>query len=245
MKQKRPLVFIGSKLSMRPLCELAELNGYKVLGGFDQCYAGQVHQGVEYIGTEMDLWYPNKENNDLLSHCDFFVATLFLLTNWSDRERKEHQISLAKSRPMNLATLVHPGASISASARVGRGCMIEYGVVLEAGVVVGDFSSLLYHSVIAENSRIGENVLMHAHGLVGSETIVEDHVTLGPRVSIGRLADQPIRIGNNSTVCSLGAIYKDIPANSLVMPDGKIRTQSPDQKYLDEISRAVPHVRIR
>ena len=222
-KYKRPLVFVGSRLDMEPLIEIAEENGYKVLGILDQFYTGQKIEGIDVIGSELDL-----HKLDLVEQCDFFVASYFSGTTNvnNDNENtyllRNKRISLVKQLGCNLANLIHPDVEISKTATIGRNIIFFKGTFVESHVRIGSFSQFLYYSRIAHHSIIGENcVWLPSAGCAGN-TIVGDNVVIGTDVSILKAGNEQTRIGNNVIIGPGLTIFRSVPDNSTVKVDGKI-----------------------
>jgi acetyltransferase-like isoleucine patch superfamily enzyme len=91
---------------------------------------------------------------------------------------------------------------VSDRAIIGYGTTVQYGAIVEGNAIIGDDCFVGYHSVIrpkvtigsctdircmcyvAEGVQIGSNVKIFQFSNIGSGTIVEDRVYMGPRVLI-------------------------------------------------------------
>lgn len=91
---------------------------------------------------------------------------------------------------------------VSEGSIIGNGTDIQYGAIIEGNAIIGDNCFIGYHSVIrpnvligtntdirclcyiAEGVQIGSNVKIFQFSNIGSGTIVEDRVYMGPRVLI-------------------------------------------------------------
>ena len=71
------------------------------------------------------------------------------------------------------ATVIHPSASVSRHARVGRNVLIMAGVVITSNAVIGDHVCILPNSVIHHDSVVG------AWSLIGSNVTVAGAVQIG------------------------------------------------------------------
>lgn len=80
---------------------------------------------------------------------------------------------------------VHPSAVIDASVVVGENVHIGAGVVLEAGVSIGDNAVIMAQSYLGEHVKIGNFTLVHPGVKIYSECIIGSNCTLHAGVIIG------------------------------------------------------------
>jgi len=73
-------------------------------------------------------------------------------------------------------TLVHPAAHVSASARVGDGCVVGPAAVVGAATVLGD------HALVARGALVGHHVAVGAGAVVAAGAVVVRPVAAGVRV---------------------------------------------------------------
>lgn len=111
------------------------------------------------------------------------------------------------------ATVRHPRAHVSRTARVGDGC------ILGAGVVV------------AAHADIGRHVIVNRGSLIGHHTTVGDVVTISPGANIagcarigpgtyigmGAIVLDHISVGSGAFVGAGAIVMKDVPDNVQVM----------------------------
>ena len=237
---KRPLVFVGTRSNMEPLLEIAEENGIPVLGILDRFYTEKKFEGIDVIGSDLDLVNPdNKEIFELSKYADLFVTTYFYgATNTEVYAENTYQlrmerIGLVKQAGCNLANLIHPGATVSKTARLGRNILMFPTVRIESHVTVGSFCQFMYYNVIAHHSTIGENCLFlpGTTGTAGSVTI-GDNVIAGTDTHILSTKSSHTVIGNNVILAPGLTIAKSIPDNSMVTLHGKI---IPNNTFLPEL----------
>jgi sugar O-acyltransferase (sialic acid O-acetyltransferase NeuD family) len=119
--------------------------------------------------------------------------------------------------------LVHPSIDLT-DVELGVGNYIQDGVILQAGVVIGNNSSVHIASLIAHESVLGNSVFVaHACSVSGEVTIddgvfVGTNATLIPRLTIGRWAT----VGAGSVVTkdvAAGATAVGSPARSVRQAD--------------------------
>jgi sugar O-acyltransferase (sialic acid O-acetyltransferase NeuD family) len=77
------------------------------------------------------------------------------------------------------ATVVHPRATVSAHARLGRNVLLMAGVVVTASAVIGD------HVVVLPNAVIHHDACIGAFTLVGAGVLVAGSVDIGENCYVG------------------------------------------------------------
>lgn len=111
-----------------------------------------------------------------------------------------------------LANFIHPSLDLTMS-RMGLGNYIQEAVILQAGVEIGDNSSIHMGAVIGHESRIGHSVFVaHAVSVSGSVEIgdgcfIGTNATLVPRIRIGKWA----------TVGAGAVVTRDVPDHAVVV----------------------------
>lgn len=120
---------------------------------------------------------------------------------------------LFRGRGLRLAPLVHPDASVCASASLGEGTQVLAQAVVAADAVVGAACILNHKASVDHECRIGDGVhlapgatlcglvTVHAHAMVGAGAVVL------PRLSVGE----------NSIVGAGAVVTRDVPANTIVV----------------------------
>lgn len=108
--------------------------------------------------------------------------------------------------------LIHPDVDLEL-VELGAGNYVQDRVVLQAGVTLGDNSSVHVGTLVGHETRIGNSVFI-AHGcnLSGCVT-VEDGVCMGTGVSVV----PRVRIGRWSVIGAGAVIIGDVPPHSLVV----------------------------
>jgi sugar O-acyltransferase (sialic acid O-acetyltransferase NeuD family) len=119
----------------------------------------------------------------------------------------------AEALGCEFATLVHPSVRVSATAALGKGTILNVGVV------------------IASHTHLGAQVSVNRGALIGHHTRIEDFVTLGPGVNlagschigkatyigIGATIIDHITIGPHSVVGAGAVVTENVPDHVLVV----------------------------
>lgn len=121
-------------------------------------------------------------------------------------------IEQAAGHGLRFATVIHPGARISARSTVGEGSIVSPGVQ------------------VASHVRIGAHVRVNRGALVGHDTEIGDVATLGPganiagfcrigagsHIGIGAIMVDHISIGCGSVVAAGSVVTRDVPDHVMV-----------------------------
>jgi sugar O-acyltransferase (sialic acid O-acetyltransferase NeuD family) len=117
-----------------------------------------------------------------------------------------------------LVNLIHPSIDL-AMTEIGVGVYLQESVILQAGVQIGDNTSIHMASVVGHESKIGSSVFIaHAVSIsgcckVGDGAFIGTNATVLPRINIGRWA----------TIGAGAVVTKDVPDYSVVVGNpGKV-----------------------
>ena len=168
----------------------------------DSTLIGQKKSGIEIFGRE--------------AFKKFYSANIIAVHGSPDSflQRKEilHSLNIEKER---LGTIIHPDASVSKNAIIGKNVLIMAGVIVTANAVIGDHVIVLPNSVIHHDSIIGDytliganstiagNVQIGMNSYIGAACSIKNGITLGEKTLVGMGAnvihsfgDQQKLVGN-------------------------------------------------
>jgi sugar O-acyltransferase (sialic acid O-acetyltransferase NeuD family) len=135
---------------------------------------------------------------------------------------------IVASAENEIATLIHPSASIGSRVAIGAGSIICQGVVITTDArlgrcIIANVSSTLAHDDVAANYV---TIAPGAH-IAGAV-----HLDEGADLGIGCTVNQGLTVGSWSTVGAGAAVVRDVPPNSTVVgvPAREIK-QRPDGWY--------------
>ena len=185
MDDRTPLLVFGARSFAPEVADLAsETPGYEVTGYVENLERERCAQPLEGLPV---LWI-----DDVAHLADSHAAICALGTT-----KRSALVERVEQMGFRFATIVHPGARVSARTAIGEGTVVSAGVVVAAharigrhvllnrGVLVGhhteigDFSSIQPGANVAGSCRIGERCF------VGMGAIVIDHVGIGAGAVVG------------------------------------------------------------
>ena len=129
--------------------------------------------------------------------------------NFLDRRKLIGNLGVPADR---WATVVHPRASVSSSAKIGKNVLLMAGAVITANAEIGDHVCILPNSVIHHESKIGDWTL------VGSNVTVAGRVRVGKNcyLGAGSTVIQDVKIGDRSLVGMASNVIRPLAAGSRV-----------------------------
>jgi sugar O-acyltransferase (sialic acid O-acetyltransferase NeuD family) len=130
----------------------------------------------------------------------------------SFRNRRQLIESLGVS-PERFAAVIHPSASVSRSARIGRNVLIMAGVVITSNAVIGDHVCILPNTVVHHDSVVG------SWSLIGSNVTIAGAVQIGENcyVASGSTLKDGLRLGDSCLVGLGSNVIADVSARSTVV----------------------------
>jgi acetyltransferase EpsM len=187
-----PLVLLGAGEHARVVAEAAAASGWNLVG----CTGTDMGKGLPMLAGEAPA--------EALWHAAFVGNPQTFATR---RER----ISALSAR--GWATIVHPAAVVSPSARIGVGTVILPGAVIHSGALIGDHVVINTGVIVEHDVTVGDfTVLATAAATGGGVRIgsgcylglgcrIRDHLTIGDGavVGMGAVVVKPVRAGATVT----------------------------------------------
>lgn len=128
----------------------------------------------------------------------------------------------------DIVNFIHPSVDLTMSS-LGQGNYIQEGVIIQAGVVIGDNNSIHMGSLIGHESTIGSSIFI-AHGasisgccVIGDGTFIGTNSTILPRIRIGKWAT----IGAGAVVTS------NVPDYAVVVGNPAKSIRQNEKKYMN------------
>lgn len=186
----KKLFIYGASGHGKVVWELAKLNGYEIVGFIDDA-------SPKYILAYNSISFENFLEN--FRDCSVALGI-------GDNLIREKIFKRLLEHDIKISTLIHPSATVSSFAKIGDGCVVMAGSVInpdstiEKGVIVNSAS------VIDHDCRIGS----FSH--IAPNTSIAGTVSIGKRtfIGIGSSIIQNISIGADVIVGAGSVVVKDL-----------------------------------
>jgi sugar O-acyltransferase (sialic acid O-acetyltransferase NeuD family) len=109
-------------------------------------------------------------------------------------------------------TVVHPTASRSNWARIGRGAQLLPGCIVNAGAEVGENAIVNSGAIVEHDCVVGS----HAHVATGARLASAVRVGDGSLIGVGASVRQGIKIGRSAVVGAGAVVVDDVPDDVIV-----------------------------
>jgi sugar O-acyltransferase (sialic acid O-acetyltransferase NeuD family) len=215
----RPLVILGTGGNTYDILDVVEaINAaaptWDVVGFLDDARPpGTQYPGLEILG-------PLREAARFSDHT--FVNTI-----GSDKSFRRLPEILASTglAVERFATLVHPGASVSGRAKIGRGVVVNHGVTIGGGVAIGDQVILCPGCIVGHDTHIGDYSILAPGAVVSGYVSIHRNCYIGARAVIR----QRLRIGERSLVGMGAVVLREVAADMIVVgnPARPLRHEEP------------------
>lgn len=150
-----------------------------------------------------------------LSKAKSFKNSFFINGIGNDKNfwKKEKIIAQTKLSPNRFITLIHPTASVSRSATLGRGSMILQNVTIASNVKIGNHVMVMPNSVISHDVKIGDYTTITGGVCISGKVTVGKSVYFGTNSSIIGY----ISIGPYSLIGMGSVVLTTVLANSVMI----------------------------
>jgi hypothetical protein len=197
----RKLLICGTHSLAEEVADLvSEIPGFEVVGFVENW---QRDRGPGPLRGLPVIWYeelPRYAN----SHC----AVVALGTT-----RRSLFCDQVVAAGVPFATLVHPFARVSPSARLGEGCIVSAGVVIAAHTTLGRHVFVNRGALIGHHVSIGDTVSIMSGANIAGNTRIGEHVFIG----MSAIVLDNISIGEYCLVAAGALVTKDAPPRVQLM----------------------------
>lgn len=205
-RMTQPIIGLGAGGHAKVVIEILRLTGqYNFIGLLDmrrELWGTQVLD-VPVLGDDSML--PKIQSQGVR---DAFIG----VGAAGDTRPRQQVFESLQSAGFRIVSVVHPGATLSPSARVGPGLSIMAGAVVNASVRIGKNVIVNTGAIIEHDCVIGN----HVHIATGARLGGNVTVGAGTHIGLGGCVRQGIRIGRHVIVGAGAVAINDIPDNLVV-----------------------------
>ncbi len=139
---------------------------------------------IGFVDDNSDLWetsffgYPILGGPDVLSKVKG-EERLGVICPIGDPVNRRCMIDRLRVHNVEYPCAVHPSAQISSRAQIGCGNVFSQNVVIQAGVLVGNFTTFNISAIMGPLSAVYDFCTVNAGVMIASETIVHDYCYIG------------------------------------------------------------------
>lgn len=182
------------------MCELAELCGKKVVGIIDN----QIHgafRGIPIIGTDQE------------AHTLFYQYSSIPVVITPDNPLlRKKLVEYYRGIGFSFCSLISPSASISPTAQIGVGSVIQTCCNVSSDTKIGEFCKLNTFANVMHDNRIGDFTTIAPNAVLLGRVEIEECAYIGANATI-----LPARkVGSGSIVGAGAVVTGDIPEGSIV-----------------------------
>jgi UDP-perosamine 4-acetyltransferase len=198
------VVGLGAGGHARVLIEILLASGeWEIVGLLDPARVGESLAGIPIIGGDEQLDRMRREG---------ITGAFIGIGGVGDNSPRMALFNLAISAGFDVVNVIHSQATISRSARLGRGVAVTAGALINSNASIGDNVIINTGAIIEHDCQIGS----HCHIATGA--VLAGNVTVGESAHVGAGATvrQGIVIGENAVVGAGAVVVKDVAPRTIV-----------------------------
>ncbi|MFC2001673.1 NeuD/PglB/VioB family sugar acetyltransferase [Chloroflexota bacterium] len=176
---------------------MRESSEWELLGFLnDNIKVGEELNGFPVLGPVSDA--PRLNSKDC-----YFIYTLINVKKAYERIQILNGLGITTEK---FATLKHPTAVVSRSAKLGYGVVLMPGVIISPDVTIGNHTQLYANSFVGHDTTVGDYCFIANNASVGGIITVEEGVHIGSNCSIV----ERVTLGRWSLVGLGAVVLKDV-----------------------------------
>lgn len=183
----KKILLVGAFHEMIELCEDA---GFEIVGLIDNDNEGQDYYGYPVLGTDKDARSLHEK----------YPSCAVVITPDSPTVRKRLVDEYA-SYGFDFATVIHPSATVSRTASIGEGSVIQCGANVSSNSHIGRFCKLNVNANVMHDNKVGD------YSTIAPNAVLLGHVELEERVYIGANSTVlPNKVIGSESIVGAGAV---------------------------------------
>jgi sugar O-acyltransferase (sialic acid O-acetyltransferase NeuD family) len=181
----RRLALLGASGHGKVVADAAISSGWEMVDFFDDAWPERKSNGI---------WQVQGDSFGLVQHLKDYDGVLVSIGDCQVRQAKCEMLLKAGAV---FATVIHPTATVSKYALVGKGTVVLAGAVVNVDAVLGQFCIVNTGATVDHDCRVGDavhicpgahlsgGVLVDACSWIGIGAVIKQRVTIGTRVMVG------------------------------------------------------------
>lgn len=195
MKQ---IIIVGA---FHEMIELCVQSGFEIVGLIDNNVKAPEYYGYPVLGTDEDAKSLHEE----------YPSCTVVITPDAPAVRKR-LTSYYTSLGFDFATVIHPSAMVSETARIGQGSVVQRGVHVSSNSRIGRFCKLNANANIMHDNEVGDYATIAPNAVLLGYVNIEEGAYIGANSNV--LPN--VTIGNNSIVGAGAVVVKDVQSDCTV-----------------------------
>ncbi len=185
--------------------DLAEACGYHIKGlyHYNNDRTGEIYFGYRIIGSFDDL-YSKKS----------LQGMNFALSQGDNNIRSENFNKIIQLGG-NIPTLIHPSATVSKRAILGKGVIIHAHAVIDPDTIIKDNSIISFQVGVCHATSIGKHCFLAPGSLLGAYTSLQDYVFMGMRAVA--ISGKVNSIGHHAYIGANALLTKPVESESIMI----------------------------
>lgn len=140
----------------------------------------------------------------------YFINGIGGPTNFVNKEKIITRLGIS---PERFLTIIHPTASVSKTAQIGRGVAIFQNVVVTANAKIGDHVVILPNSIVSHDVEIGNYTCITGGVCISGKVKIEESCYLGTNSALR----EEVTIGKRSLIGMGSVVIGDVEKGSVVV----------------------------
>lgn len=159
---------------------------------------------------EVGTWRVSGDTRALLDAPHACDGAIVAIGSNRTRLHKQRQLEAAGLR---IATIIHPAATVSPSARIGAGSVLCAGAIVNAFAAIGDAVIINSAAVVEHDCIVGHGAHLSPRSAIGGGVTVGEASWIG----IGAVVRHALCVGDDVIVGAGAAVVSNIPGGATVV----------------------------